>query len=59
MRAIIELVKNTQVACKSNAHIKDNFLKGLWKGLWKGLLKTTGDESLMKMHRIFDDYAVC
>ena len=29
MRAIIELVKNTQVACKSNAHIKDNFLKGL------------------------------
>lgn len=55
MRAITELVKNTQVTCKSNAHIKDNFLKGLWKGL----LKTSGDEQVMKMHRIFDDYAVC
>jgi hypothetical protein len=29
MWAITELVKNTQVAYKSNIHIKDNFLKGL------------------------------
>lgn len=35
MRAITKLVKNTQVAYKSNAHIRDNFLEVFWGKVWK------------------------
>lgn len=54
MRAITELVKNPQVTCKSNAPIKDNFLK---RFLERSSERKCRSEQVMKIKGIFDHNA--